>query len=422
MAVEDTGPALNDLPVLDGRVRLARLRRSATGVLAGLAAVFAGTMLINDPPGWVLLLRAISEAGMVGGLADWFAVEAIFRHPLRIPIPHTALLRTRKDDAADNIGRFFQEYILVPEQMAGTLARLNPARRIGSWAAERDNAAYSANMLMDGLAAVVTHDNPRLNDKIHVFLRDRLADGRTGSKLNHLLADFARHAVRGQGFDGIVAGVEEHLDANRDGIESIVHEHSRWWIAGQVDQRIAGLIVDAVLGILRDIRQPGSEMRAAFEKTVATLVTDLEHKGELSAILSGAGDEEIDRLAEKMGDAARELLSALLGGENAGARQEMAEVVTEAIQSAGDFLLNNPEAEAALNQRVADIAFRMAEANRHLLGQYAADTLKSWDTDLLIERFEVEVGPDLQFVRINGAVLGSVIGGVIFAIETLIGA
>ena len=94
-----------------------RVRRVATGILSVLACIFFGSFLVNDPPTWLLLVRAMAEAGMVGGLADWFAVEALFRHPLRVPIPHTALLPNNQKRAAVNIARFIDEYFLVPDQL-----------------------------------------------------------------------------------------------------------------------------------------------------------------------------------------------------------------------------------------------------------------------------------------------------------------
>ena len=168
-------------------VALTRLRRTATGILAALVAVFLVTLTVSDPPGWVLFIRAVAEAGMVGGLADWFAVEAIFRHPLRIPIPHTALLRTRKDDAADNIGRFIKEYILVPGQISENVARVDPAARLAEWLQNRENARYMADLLGEALSTVAEKCSQRFNEAARILVRDLLKESRRNTALSALL-------------------------------------------------------------------------------------------------------------------------------------------------------------------------------------------------------------------------------------------
>lgn len=110
-----------------------QVRRAATGILSVLACVFFGSFLVNDPPTWLRLVRAMAEAGMVGGLADWFAVEALMRHPLRIPIPHTALLPNNQKRAAVNIARFIDDCFLVPDQLLARVAKLSPVRRAAEW-------------------------------------------------------------------------------------------------------------------------------------------------------------------------------------------------------------------------------------------------------------------------------------------------
>ena len=123
---------------------LARNRRMATGVLIAMAAVFAVTHLVADPPAWLRLVRSMAEAGMIGGLADWFAVTALFRHPLGLPIPHTALLPKNQARAAVNVGRFFETHFLEPAQLEARVRALSPSRLLADWLSHPGHARLLA--------------------------------------------------------------------------------------------------------------------------------------------------------------------------------------------------------------------------------------------------------------------------------------
>ncbi|MEX0343294.1 MAG: DUF445 family protein [Rhizobiaceae bacterium] len=262
-----------------------RLSRLATGILAILTVIFGLTLLISDPNGWMLFLRSVCAAGIVGGLADWFAVEALFRHPLRIPIPHTALLRKRQDIAAENIGRFIQEYIVTPERLRETVVAADQARVIGSWLEEKKNAELCASLIIKYLT---------------LSLGRRLGFARSGD---------------------------------------------------------------------------GGQM-GGFSSTLNSLL-DLQ-------------------------------------------RQPMHFSMTIALQRVGKSLLNDENEARELNAQLGNLAEKLVTANRKGVGDYVAETLKQWDTDVLVDRVEAEVGRDLQFIRINGAVLGGFLGGLLFLLEKIV--
>ncbi len=136
-------------------VGIRQVRKVATGILVLLTLIFGASFTVPDPPVWLLLTRAMAEAGMVGGLADWFAVEALFRHPLRIPIPHTALLPKNQKRAANNIARFIDEYFLVPDQLLGRIKQLNLVHQLAEWLTQRNNADLIARELSQLLRLVI---------------------------------------------------------------------------------------------------------------------------------------------------------------------------------------------------------------------------------------------------------------------------
>lgn len=403
--------------------RLTRLRRTATGILAALVAVFLATLAVPDPAGWVLFIRAVAEAGMVGGLADWFAVEAIFRHPLRIPIPHTALLRHRKDEAAENIGRFIKEYILVPEQIAENVQRIDPAARIADWLADRNHADHIAGLILEGLEAV-TAQGPqgRFAQSVRKLVRALLRESRDNTELTQLLSDILQRGASGRGFDQVIAQVAEYVDDSRAHIAHLVRENSRWWVAAPVDKKVADLIVDAIVNLLGELSQPDTETRAQFEGLFREFVVDLERKGAVTAFLLGDDDGALDALAARISNAGAEVLGVLLTMRGQDGGNPVRSAVTDALVSVADMLRDDPGAAQSLNDRLLALVREISDAHRSTIGGYVADTLKSWDADLLIARVEAEVGSDLQFIRINGAILGGCIGGLIFALERLLGA
>src|SRR5262249_37707267 len=148
------GPAGAPVADQDRAVRLRRAKRSATGLLVAAALVFAATLLVHDPPGWVGYLRATAEASMVGALADWFAVTALFRRPMRLPIPHTAIIPAKKDALGESLGLFVQQNFLAREVILGKLRSLGVASRLGAWLARPENAARLGENAGDALGGL----------------------------------------------------------------------------------------------------------------------------------------------------------------------------------------------------------------------------------------------------------------------------
>lgn len=399
--------------------RLKRLRRSATGVLAGLAGVFVITSIPDAPPEWVLFIRSMAEAGMVGGLADWFAVEAIFRHPLRIPIPHTALLRNRQAQAAENAGKFIEDYILVPEQIAGRVQSIRPARMIAQWLNTPGNAEHVADLLSAALQKVIgMGKDPANRDKIVPMIRDLIDRAGQSPATSRLMAQILRLGGRGEGLSQTLLLVADMLDQRRDAIEHIVHENSRWWLASGVDRRIAKLIVDSVISFLKDMSDPASEAHAEFSAVFSDFVDKLEAEGTLHGFVrQGLRADQGSRLSELLFDTVTEIGSQVLGSEDEDVPHER---LASAIRSIADTLEHSEEAMEALDARITDLAETIAARHRAAIGAYVAETLREWDADVLIDRFEAELGPDLQFVRINGAVLGALIGAVLHLFEKAI--
>jgi uncharacterized membrane-anchored protein YjiN (DUF445 family) len=402
---------------------LVRTRRLATAVLGLMAAVFLATHLAGDTAA-VRLIRAMAEAGLIGGLADWFAVEALFRHPLGLPIPHTALLPRNQARAARNVGRFFGTHFLDPATLAGRLRSVEPGRRAVEWLARPDNAALVARELTTLVGGLLRHDpSPRALARSRAWLRAQArgagadSDAAIADGLGRLIKEGVRSTVVGE----VLGLVYRAVDDNRDVAVALVQDRSRWWIASTVDRRIADLVVDGVLSLLEGLRAEHSDLRRGFETAFDRLVDTLAAEGALTRavgdgrrhlVRTGAVDTLVLRLAAGLRDQLRERIAA--------DPEALAAPIADLIRDLSARTVADEATRAALDARLAETAARLIGDLRPAISGYVTDVIAGWKPQELNARFEAEIGPDLQYIRINGAVLGSLIGGAIFGLDALL--
>ena len=401
---------------------LGRTRRLATGVLGFMAAVFLATHLAGDAAA-VRLIRAMAESGMIGGLADWFAVEALFRHPLGVPIPHTALLPRNQARAARNVGRFFETHFLDADTLADRLRSVEPGRHLVAWLARPDNAALVARELTGLLGGLLQHDpSPRALARARAWLRAQTREAGADAAIADGLARLVKEGMRSTVAVEVLALVRRAVDDNREAAVDLVQDRSRWWIAGAVDRRIAALVIDGVLSLLDELRADGSELRRDFELAFDRMVDALAAEGTLTRavaegrrhlVQSGTFDTASLQLAAGLRDRLRARIAA--------DPEALAGPVADLIRDLAARTLADDATRAALDARLADIAARLIADMRPAISGYVTDVIAGWEPQELTARFEAELGPDLQYIRINGAVLGSLIGGVIFGLNALLG-
>lgn len=402
---------------------LARARRIATGVLLALVAVFVATLFVPEPPTWVRLVRAMAEAGMVGGLADWFAVEALFRRPLGLPIPHTALLPSNQARAARNVGRFFEAHFLEPVQLEARIRAIAPSRHAAGWLAEEANALAVAGQVVDLAGGLLRNDpSPRALARARRWLRGEIMAAGADGALAHGVAGLLKAGIRSGAMDEILALVRRQVDENRDTATALVQDRSRWWIASTIDRRVATMAVEGVLSLLDELRQPGSDLRRGFEKTFDDAIDSMEREGMLArSIAEGrrhlAHSGAFDRLALRFAATLRDRLAERIATDPGAVAAPLAALLRDmAVRLCAD-----EAAQARLDRRIASLVARVVGEMRPMLGGYVADVIAGWKPEEMIDRFETELGPDLQYIRVNGAVLGALIGGVLFAIGMAFG-
>jgi uncharacterized membrane-anchored protein YjiN (DUF445 family) len=364
----------------------------------------------------------MAEAGMIGGLADWFAVEALFRRPLGLPIPHTALLPTNQARAARNVGRFFEAHFLDPTHLEARLRRVEISRHLAGWLSRPENARAVARQATGLLGGVLRADPPpRVLARVRGWLRAGAAASGADAAIAHGVAELVKAGLRSGVVDELIGLVRDAVGQNRETAVALVHDRSRWWIAKPVDRRVAGLAVDGVLSLLEELRTPESGLRREFDAAIAGLIERLADEGAIERAVASARSElardgTIDALALRLAATVRDRIAARLDAEPDTVAEPLATMLAGFAQRLG----RDPEARAALDARIAVGAARLIGDLRPVLGGYVADVIAGWQPDELIGRFETQIGPDLQFIRINGAVLGALLGGLLYGLGLLL--
>ncbi len=399
------------------------MRRSATGLLVLMAAVFvAALQLDNGHPAWGYLI-AFAEAAMVGGLADWFAVTALFRHPLGIPIPHTAIIPEKKDRIADTMAGFLRDNFLIPGVVARRMRAMNFAVAAGEFLSEprpRGKGRISegaAGLFADLLESL---DPERLGNQVRAGLA-RQAEKidiapLLGSALGAAIAD-GRHRPL---LESLVRWTGETLEKNEGLVRDIIHARAnavlRWT---GLDERLANSVLDGLYRMLAEVLvDPEHPLRKTVEDGLEKLAHNLAHDPATRAKVEAAKAEILanpavgewwngvwEKLRRSLIDSARNP-DTVLAGQLGGALAELGRALRE---------------DAALQWQVNRFARRTAVGVASRYGaqivQLVSETVKRWDAVTVTSRIESAVGRDLQFIRINGTLVGGLVGVVIHVLS-----
>ena len=404
---------------------LRRMKAVALSFLVGATVIFLVSTWAQSQgaPGWVGYVRAAAEAGMVGALADWFAVTALFKHPLGLPIPHTAIIKRKKDQLGEGLGTFVRENFLSPEVVETKIREADVAGRMGKWLAHERNAERVAAEASTVLRVVVEmlrdEDVQQVLDKMIV---KRIAQPQWGPPVGRVLSSMlAEH--RQEALLQLLAdrAFEWSLGADEI-IERVIERDSPTWTPRWVD----GLVGDRIHRELMDFtdkvrRNPDHELRQSATKFLFEFAEDLQNDEATIARAEKVKDQimardEVARAAETAWTTAKRIFMESVDDPTSTLRTRIADSVVNIGESLRD--------DANLRDKVDNWIVRAAQ---HLVTQYGmeitaiiTETIERWDADEASRRIELHVGRDLQFIRINGTVVGSLAGLVIYTVAQLL--
>jgi uncharacterized membrane-anchored protein YjiN (DUF445 family) len=404
------------------QVQLDRMKRRATGLLALAAGVFTAAGWYEQRYPWLGYIRAMAEASLVGGLADWFAVTALFRRPLGLPIPHTAIVATRKERIGRVLGNFVQSHFLSQPVIAANLRAVHPTARAAKWLSQPENSRRMAQQIASGLAhALQALPDEEVRGLVTQVVTARLRETRAGPALGRTLALVLAEDRHQNLLTEVVRLAAQAVYDNRDLIREQVRRESPWWVPGVVDDRIYERIILGVQGMLREIGvNPYHPLRAAFDIALRDFVDRLQHSPDVMAKAETIKDEWLSEPA--VADLSGRLWEATRGAvvryatETGGAAGKPLE---RGLTEFGVALLENDVLLAELDEVVIEVAARAVDRYRNEIGDLIARTVAGWDPEATSRRFELAVGRDLQFVRINGTLVGGLVGLAIYALWQL---
>jgi uncharacterized membrane-anchored protein YjiN (DUF445 family) len=403
---------------------LATMKRRATGLLVAITGVFVLVTIFGTGHGWTGYLQATAEASMVGGLADWFAVTALFRHPLGLPIPHTAVIRARKDEFGRTLGAFVQENFLTADVVAERVRSARVGARVGAWLADEANAAVVAERVAD--LAVALADVVRDED-VHRLLEEetkRAVDAIPLAPLaGRVLRVVTEHGRHQELFDAALRGIERFLDENRETLRDRFGQESPWWLPNAAQDHIFDRLLDGFGDYLHAVNDdPNHELRAQFDRRLDDLAERLLHSPELRARGEQLKHEVLAYPELRTWTASVwSDLKAMLREQASDPGSELRRRVTSAVVSAGARLANDPALQAKADE-VIEAGIRYVTANfRTEITGLVSGTIARWDADETSDKLELLLGPDLQFIRINGTVVGGLAGLLIHAVAQVIG-
>jgi uncharacterized membrane-anchored protein YjiN (DUF445 family) len=417
-------PALPPMPDEEERQRrLDSMKRRATGLLVAMSGVFVVARAFESRHPLLSLLRATAEAGMVGGIADWFAVTALFRHPMGIPIPHTAIIPARKDRVGQSLGNFVQRHFLTRDVIAGKLLTVRIAERLAIWISEPQNARlvarHAARWLANGASMLKDEDVQAWMDRsLEKRVRTMQVAPLLGSMLGLMTQGNRHQELLNEAIKLLARGVEENHDLIRDRIE----QESPWWVPGVVDDKIHRKIVTAIENTLRDVRDdPLHPLRLRFDAALRDFVVKLQSSPDVQERA-----EEI-KLEVLNAQAVRRFSSSLWTDVKARLMRyadepgRHPETIERMLVQLGETLLRDRSLLDKADRAIIEVAVQVVERYQHEVGALIAQTVQSWDTDAMSRRVELAVGRDLQFVRINGTLVGGLVGAILWGISRMFG-
>ena len=408
----------------DRQTQLDRMKRRATGLLIVATAIFGVTRWYESRFPWLGFIRATAEAAMVGGLADWFAVTALFRHPLGLPIPHTAIVAARKDRIGRTLGNFVQYNFLARDVVERRLAAMRIAERAVTWLSDPANARLIARQVALGLArsaeALPDDDARRLiGDGLAARVHATRVAPVLGSVLSFITSD-SRHQDL---LDDALGLIEQSVRENREIIRVKVAEESPWWMPEVVDERIYLKIVGAIENLLREVREsPDHPLRAKFHEALVRFTDKLRTSPDVIAKAEALKEEifsasVLDEIATSIWRTARTGLVRYAERQPAEGESAPPGALERGIVSFADAMRSNDAMLGELDRFVTDATLTVVEQYRHEVGELIAHTVAAWDPEATSRRIELAIGRDLQFIRINGTLVGGLAGLIIYAVS-----
>jgi uncharacterized membrane-anchored protein YjiN (DUF445 family) len=420
-----TAPFASSLDDPERARDLARMKRRATGLFLVAAAVFLACVLLGRDAGtWVGYVRATAEASMVGALADWFAVTALFRHPLGLPIPHTAIIPRKKDQIGESLGTFVQENFLTRAVVEEKLTTIDVPGRLGGFLTAPGRAqrlAGDASAAVTALAGLLRDED--LEPAVAALVDRKLHDTPAApvlARVLELVVDGDRHQ---EVLSAALRLLARFLHENRVVFRAQLGDASPAWVPDWVDDRVFDRVFAGVQSFLEEVGADSRhELRRSYDARLRAYVHALRTDPDTAARVEDLKKELLEHPAVRTwsGSLWSNAKSAVLAAA-ADPESELRTRVTGMITHLAELLRSDPTVRELVQRHAHSIGGYLVERFSGDLADLVSSTVARWDTEETSRRIELQVGRDLQWIRVNGTVVGGLAGLVIYTVAQLLG-
>ncbi|MDF9278321.1 DUF445 domain-containing protein [Arthrobacter sp. EH-1B-1] len=395
------------------------MKTVATGLLAIMAVIFLIAFALQEQYPWLQYVRAAAEGGMVGALADWFAVTALFKYPMGLKIPHTAIIPRKKDQIGTSLGQFVEENFLSESVVQQKLSSLGLAQRAGAWLSRpegADRVAVEGAALIRGAFTVL--DDDAVQKVIESMVRKHVVDPPWGPPVGRMAERVFEEGHHHRLVDLLVDRAAEWVDGNYDVVSSVVSQRSPTWVPHFVDGLVGDKVYVEFLKFVRAVQaDPQHDVRLSIDKYLKDLAQDLQHDPVIIAkaeeIKAGILDDP--RLHDVAARAWSTIKTALLEAVN-DPDSELTRNFKAAVRDFGRRLTTDEDLARKINTWISDGAGYLVRTYRSDIAGIISETVERWDAEETSRKIELQVGKDLQFIRINGTVVGALAGLGIFSL------
>jgi uncharacterized membrane-anchored protein YjiN (DUF445 family) len=401
------------------RTELQHMRLLAGLLLVVVSGFFIGASLLVHKWPWLAYVRAASEAAMVGACADWFAVVALFRRPFGLPIPHTGIIPRNRDRIGVALGRFISNNFLTPAVLAKRLGKVDVAQWIGSWlstAAHAHSVAEKTARLLPQILQSLPRE--RLAVWLTALARRGVAAVPAAPVASRVLSVVWAQGETQQLLTQAIEIAEQSLVTHREVIHETIAQNSSRFVPAWIDSLLSERITKGLQRALVEMRNPEHPWRVSLAHAVDKLVFDLAN----DPVMQQRGEEVKARLLDspafgvQIDDLGRQIVAEL---DAIVARQD--ESIVAALEAAllglGEHIRENQRMQRLLNRWVRRAVLRVLAPRRADIGTYISNVVAQWSAASLAQRLELQIGADLQYIRINGTVIGGLIGLVLFMVS-----
>ncbi|HEX4761916.1 MAG TPA: DUF445 domain-containing protein [Sphingomicrobium sp.] len=400
------------------------MKAAATGLLVVMAGVFFAARALEPRYPWLSYVKAFAEAAMVGGLADWFAVTALFRHPLGLPIPHTAIIPRNKDRIGEALANFLKENFLIPSVVARRMQNIDVAGVAGRFL---QTPAGQGTRIRAGASRLIADifeslDDERLGGIVKGAISSRLRKMEVSPLLGHALASAINEDRHVPMLEAAIRWTARALDANEPLIRDMVHKKANWILklAG-LDAKLADAIIDGLRKLTAEMAtDPAHPVRMKIEEALAQLANDLQTRPETRKRVEAIKEQLLDNKSvslwiDAIWQKGREAIVRAARNPDAALAGKLGEI----LKSMGHTLESDGRIHVAINRFARRAAVGMAASYGSQIVKLVSETIRSWDARTVTARLEAAVGRDLQYIRINGTLVGGMVGLVLHMVDSL---